>query len=192
VRFLTATNAREADFSCDAWSKLAVNATREEVALGGYVHDIYEAPIAGAFERAVDALLAYQIFAPRRMYAQVCTVDRRVAVGATIVQRVVLGPIAIETAVRVIEVVRDPDRAFFAYATLQGHPERGVASFAVIRTAGETKFEAQAWSRAGSWLTTVGRPVSRALQRALTREAVDSFVKLRGDGAGPPNLPLKG
>ena len=51
---------------------------------------------------------------------------------------------------KLIEVERSTDHAFFAYATLDGHPERGVASFAVIRTGGERKFEARAWSRSGT------------------------------------------
>jgi uncharacterized protein (UPF0548 family) len=181
MRLLTAPSAREAAFDCAAWSALAVNATREEIAHGGFVHDVYEAPITGDFDRAVESLLAYRIFAPQRMLARVCSPDNCVAVGAIVVQRVVLGPIAIETAVRVIEVERTADRAYFAYATLQGHPERGVASFAVIRSGSEMKFEAQAWSRAGTWLTAIGRPVSRSLQKALTREAVRSFVQ-RAEG----------
>src|SRR5450432_730978 len=101
MRFLTAATARKAAFDCDFWSTLRTNATRAEVAHGGYLHDVYEVPLTGTFDRAVDALLAYQIFAPHRMHAQVCTADNRVAVDATIVQRVVLGPVAIETAVRV-------------------------------------------------------------------------------------------
>ncbi len=175
MRILTATNARKAPFSCSDWSALDTTATRDAVGRGGYVHDIYEAPLVGDLDRAIEALLAYRIFPLQRMYAHVCTADRRVAVGATIVQRVVLGPVALETAVRVIECERTIDNAYFAYATLQGHPECGVASFAVTRTGATKKFEAQAWSRSGTWLATLGRPVSRALQRALTREAVRSF-----------------
>jgi uncharacterized protein (UPF0548 family) len=94
-----------------------------------------------------------------------------------------LGPISIETAVRVIELDRNPDRASFTYATLSGHPERGIASFAAIRTGTGAKFEAEAWSRAGNWLTMVGRPVSRALQRSMTREAVAWFCASVRNGA---------
>jgi uncharacterized protein (UPF0548 family) len=183
MRFLSKRESLEAPFSCDEWSRLATNSSREEVARG-FVHDVYESTFDGDFARAVDALFAYRIFAPSRMYAQVCTPDRRVAVEATIVQRVIWGPISIETAVRVIEVDHSPDRASFAYATLSGHPERGIASFAVTRTDRGGKFEAQAWSRAGHWLTIIGRPVSRALQRAMTREAVASFCALAPRGAG--------
>lgn len=175
MRFLTTQQARQAPFDCEGWSHLAPNATREEVAVGGFQHDIYDAPVRGEFERAIDALLEYRIFTPSRMIAHVCTLDGRVALGATIVQRVVLGPVAIETAVRVIEIQRDLNGAWYAYATLHGHPERGIASFAVVRTGGRITFEAQTWSRAGSWLTVAGRPLSRALQRSFTREAVAAF-----------------
>ena|SRR6266851_5645909 len=117
MRVLTAAMARETDFRCTEWSRLAANATREQIAHGDFVHDVYEAPFTGDFERAVDALLAYKIFAPHRMFAHVCTPDHRVAVGATIVQRVVIRPLSIETAVRVIEVNHTSDAASFAYAT---------------------------------------------------------------------------
>ena len=175
MRILTTARARQAPFDCGRWSTLSPTATREEVSAGRFQHDIYEAPFRGDFERAVDALLEYRIFPAHRMIAHVCSPDRRVALGATIVQRVVLGPVAIETAVRVIEMQRDLNGARYAYATLHGHPERGIASFALLRTGGRMMFEAQAWSRAGSWLTVAGRPVSRALQRSFTREAVEAF-----------------
>jgi uncharacterized protein (UPF0548 family) len=162
-----------------------VNATREQIAHGGFVHDFYESPIIGDFGGAVDALLAYKIFAPNRMFAHVCTPDHRVAMGATIVQRVVMGPLAIETAVRVIEMDCTSDRVSFAYATLRGHPERGVASFAVIRGSEGSRFEAHAWSRAGHWLTILGRPISRALQRSMTREAVAQFCARTALESGP-------
>jgi uncharacterized protein (UPF0548 family) len=174
MRFLTKQKARVLPFDCGEWSQRTPNASREAVA-HGFVHDSYDAPFHGDFAGAVDLLLAYRIFAASHMHAHVCTPDRRVAVGATIVQRAILGPISIETAVRVVELEQTPHRTGFAYATLRGHPERGIASFAVTRTATGGVFEAQAWSRSGHWLTILGRPVSRALQRALTREGVSSF-----------------
>lgn len=175
MRFLTASSARDSAFDCGQWSLLAPNATCELIARGGYVHDVYTAPFTGDFERAAQALLHYKIFAPQRMVSHVCTADHRVAIGATVVQRVVLGPMALETAVKVVEVEHSADRVCFAYATLAGHAERGIASFAVLRGKAGNTFEAQAWSRSGNWLTILGRPVSRALQRALTREAVATF-----------------
>ena len=189
MRFLTATEARQAPFACGVWSKLIPNASRQTVAAGGYVHEKYDGQITRDFDSAADALFGYEIFAPQRMVAHICTTDGRVAVDATIVQRVVLGPVAVETAVRVIEVERTADRAFFAYVTLRGHPERGIASFAVVREGVQIRFQMEAWSRAGSWLTVIGRPVSRAIQHWITREAVSSFCAARpgveSDGVAP-------
>ena len=180
MRVMSKSTGRGTPFNCDEWSRFAANTKREEVA-SGFVHDVYEAPFKGDFERAVDALLAYRIFAPSRMYARVCTPDRIVVVGATIIQRIMLGPVAIETAVKIIEVDRSADRASFAYATLRGHPERGIASFTVTRATVGGKFEAHAWSRSGHWLTILGRPVSRFLQRMITREARASFCARAGN-----------
>ena len=146
-----------------------------DVRRGGFTHDSYRATFAGDFDSAVAALLAYRVFPPRRMHARVCTADGQIAVGPTIVQRIRIGPAVIETAVRIIELERSADRVHFAYATLRGHAERGVASFSVVRGSSTNRFEAEAWSRAGHWLTSVGRPLSRLLQRRFTREAVESF-----------------
>jgi uncharacterized protein (UPF0548 family) len=184
MRILTASRARSTEPNCSEYATRQTNATREEIDRGGYAHDVYQVSLSGSFARAVDSLLAYQIFAPRRMFALVCTPDRRVAFGATIVQRIVLGPAAIESAVRVIEFEQSVDRAYFAYATLDGHAERGLASFAVKSVAGVVTFEAQAWSKPGTWLTKLGRPVSRAVQRALTREAVEAFSNRVASPAG--------
>lgn len=175
MRFLSASQARVHPHDCEEWMKLEPNASRSLVSGGHFVHDNYAIPFEGDFDRAVDALMTYKIFTPQRMYPLVCTPDHRIALDSTIVQRVVLGPAAIETAVRVIELEQTNDQSSYAYATLRGHPEQGIASFSVSRSGNMIVFRAEAWSRAGSWLTRIGRPVSRFLQRTLTKEAVASF-----------------
>lgn len=175
MRFLSASRAKTEPYACEEWAKLEPNASRLLVSEGRFVHDVYEVRFEGDLQRATDALMTYKIFSPKRMYPLVCTPDGRIALDSTIVQRVVLGPAAIETGVRVIEVEQTDERSYFAYATLEGHPEQGIASFAVIRSGSGIALRAEAWSRAGSWLTRVGRPISRFLQRALTEEAVASF-----------------
>ena len=156
MRILSSATAVRSTFDCERWARLPTNATREDVSHGHYVHDLYEASFSGNFERAADSLFQYKIFPIHRMRAFVDTPNRRVTIGVTIVQRIIFGPVAIESGVRVIEVERTRERAMFAYATLQGHPERGIASFAVIRDGATGKFQAQAWSRSGSWLAIVG------------------------------------
>jgi uncharacterized protein (UPF0548 family) len=175
MRVWTAKRARDAAFNCARWSSLTPSATRETIARGGYTHDVYRTAFTADFELAANTLFAYDVFPPHRMRAHVCTSDGRVALGATIIQRIALGPAVVEAAVRVVELERTRDRARFVYATLTGHVERGLASFSVTRAESEAVLEIQTWSRAGNWLTMVSRPLSRALQRAFTQEAIAWF-----------------
>ena len=183
MRILTASKARGTIPDCAEYATRKTTASRDEVSRGGYSHAVYRAKCHGSIASAVESLLAYEIFAPRRMVALVCTPDRRVALGATIVQRTILGPVAVETAVRVVELQRSAEDAYFAYATLEGHVEQGLASFAVKSAGGEITFDAHAWSKPGSWLTALGRPLLEGMARALTREAVTAFCRRLSDEA---------
>lgn len=158
-----------------SWQDHPVNATRQSVSDGGYQLDVYEGVCSSSFELALERLFRYDIFPPHRMRARVCSPDGDVAVGTTIVQRVFLGPLALETAVRVIECSRGVLAGSFAYATTEGHPEQGIASFEVQRLDAQTRFVARAWSRPGNIAARLGRPVSRRLQQTFTREAVAHF-----------------
>jgi uncharacterized protein (UPF0548 family) len=175
MRLWTKMSARSAPFSCDSWSPLKPNSTREAIAEGAYAHDTYRASLAADFETAVDTLLSYQIYPPHRMRAHVCTANGRVSLGATIVQRISLSLAVFETAVRVVEFERDADRACFTYATLPGHVELGLASFTVRATENGVTLEIETWSRPGNWLAMVGRPLTRFLQRQSTEEAIAWF-----------------
>jgi uncharacterized protein (UPF0548 family) len=179
MQLLLASRAWLSPIDSARWAPLAPNASREGIARGGYLHDRYEQRVDDTFESALERLLRYDIFPPARMRARVCSPDARVATGVTIVQRVRFGPIALESAVRVIEQVHSADAASFAYATLEGHPERGIASFALERHPGELRFVAEAWSRPGNPLARFGRPLARHLQRSITREAVAYFCERR-------------
>ena len=179
MQLLVASRAWLSPIDSARWASLAPNASREGIARGGYLHDRYERRVDDSFESALERLLHYDIFPPARMRARVCSRDGWVATGVTIVQRVRFGPIALESAVRVIEHERSAGAARFAYATLEGHPERGIASFALEHHSGELRFVAEAWSRPGNPLARLGRPVARHLQRGITREAVAHFCASR-------------
>jgi len=176
LRLLGAHQAREAPFACDVWIARPVNTSREDLS-SGFVHDTYESQFNGDFSVAVDRLLAYRLFPPHRMRACVCTEDGCVRLGATIIQRTFFPPFAIESAVRVVEFELGPDRLSYSYATVLGHPERGIETFTVIRLGNGVRFEVNGWSRSGHWLTAAGRPVARALQKMMTREAIDAFAQ---------------
>ena len=183
---------RESPIAVEAWEGCVVNATRTEVSGGGFVHDVYRCAFGGSFDQAVERLLSYHIFPPHRMRACVRTTDGRVAVGATIVQRIFLGLFALESAVRVIEIERTPEAAVFAYATTVGHPEKGIASFGVRRHTDSQIFTAQAWSRPGNLISAIGRPVSRFLQTKLTKEAVSFFCSSSGRSGEQVTAPDRG
>jgi uncharacterized protein (UPF0548 family) len=135
---------------------------------------------AAVFERAVDRLFRYDIFPPELMRARVCTPDGRIAADAVVVQRVRVGLPIMESAVRVVAVwhhqAQESEEAGFAYATLEGHPERGVSRFSLVRAGATVRFEIEATSRPGSILTTIGRPIARRFQQSATRAALQHLA----------------
>src|SRR4051812_15771414 len=90
------------------WIREPFNFEIQQGATG--THDLYliTLPVLSspdvAFGRALYRLWRYEIFPKTRMIARVCTADGAVASGATIVQRIRLGPFALEMAVRVVDV----------------------------------------------------------------------------------------
>jgi uncharacterized protein (UPF0548 family) len=178
---------RDADLDCAAWSGLALSTSDEDARRGVFDRSSLGLPVSSGasldavFDRAARALLRYQIFPPWRMQYRVCTTDGNVAEGATIVQRVTFGPVALETAVRVVSVfdsTSDGERkSGFTYATLRGHPERGLATFCVRHELATASLSVaiETWSRPGVWFTRIGRPVARVLQKRMTREALSHF-----------------
>ena len=120
--------------------------------------------------------MGYDIFPPRLVGYAICP-GGPVHVGAIIVQRLRLGPLACEMAVRVIDVwdtrAEGVAEAGFQYVTLRGHPECGIASFGARLEPNRTvTVRIDVRSRPGLLLTRVGRPVARRAQQRLTRAAL--------------------
>jgi uncharacterized protein (UPF0548 family) len=139
----------------------------------------------GAFERLTRRLFAYDIFPPRLMRHVVCP-PGPLAAGTLVVQQVGLAVLAVESAVRVVETwdrtTGSQRSAGFRYVTLAGHPERGCASFEVRLTGdGRVEVVLGARSRAGSLLTTLGRPVARWIQTSATRAALRRLTEALAD-----------
>jgi uncharacterized protein (UPF0548 family) len=129
-----------------------------------------------AFERVRERLLAYDIFPPGLMRHANCPAGR-LTEGATIVQRVLLGPLALEMAVRVLAVWERSDGAVreagLSYVTLDGHAECGVVAFRVrLDKDRRVVLLIDARSRPGLLLTQLGRPFARLFQRVATRAAL--------------------
>ena len=175
------------------WERHPLTASLEERARH---HDRYIRAVAAksadeaaqVWTRAVDALMRYDIYPPRRMRARVCTPDRRVGPGCLIIQRIIAGPFAIEAAVRVVDVFRSTSEARrqgFSYVTLQGHAERGLATFSVeTDPAGQPIFKIESWSCPADRLGTLMAPLSRRIQQRFTHEALDHFAEVVSGGHG--------
>ncbi len=97
-------------------------------------------------------------------------------------QRVAIGPLTLEAGVRVIRVWHHEDaereETGFAYATLQGHPERGISTFRLRRRMDPPAIDLliDVRSRPGSWLTRLAQPVARRFQIRATEAALAYFT----------------
>jgi len=78
--------------------------------------------------------------------------------------------IAVAAPVRVVYVLDEPNRAGFAYGTLEGHPESGEEAFVVERTDdGSVWLTVSAFSRPSTWYWTALYPALRLAQAMYTR-----------------------
>jgi uncharacterized protein (UPF0548 family) len=196
VRLLSTATARASAFDVGRYRNLAPNVSptavegvvdRASIELGA---NASAEAYAALRERAVAQVLRYEVFAPHRMVFAVESGSGRVEAGKVIVQRVCVGPVAVEMAVRVLDVFERGVSAFretgFQYVTPEGHTERGVASF-FVREALDTprlSFHLETVSGPGHWLARLGSPLARWLQVRVTKEALRSFQQ-RAEGAPP-------
>lgn len=179
MRLVPSWVARREPFVCDRWQQCPPSANAADT---DGVHDVYSLPLAGTEDaeavvaRALTVLLRYDVFPAYRMRHHVCTVDNKLRPGALVVQRVFAGPVAVEAAVRVTDVFDERARggqAGFTYVTLQGHVERGVATFSVgLDAARVPTLRIESWSRPGNALAALGRPFLRQVQRSSVRAAL--------------------
>ena len=128
--------------ACTRWNDAAPTSPREGLPTG--IYDRHQAHVRllngedadAAFVRIRTRLFVYDIFPPNLICFVLCP-ERAIEPDSLIVQRAGIGPLRLESAVRVVETWdRDADGerdAGFRYVTLAGHPERGVTSFSVRR-----------------------------------------------------------
>ena len=77
---------------------------------------------------------------------------------------------------RVVDSVAEPESYRLAYGTLPGHPERGEASFAVIRTnEDDVRLRVASFSRPVDPLARLAKPLTRGIQRRVTLRYVDAL-----------------
>jgi uncharacterized protein (UPF0548 family) len=103
---------------------------------------------------------------------------RAMRVGDTIVQQVRIPPAGIFSlklvfGVRIRAIIDEPGRKGFRYATLRGHPERGLSTFTFERSGNNLIFCIHTYSTPGNFLAWILGPVfTRPFQAYCTRQAL--------------------
>ncbi|MFN8620591.1 MAG: DUF1990 family protein [Chloroflexota bacterium] len=165
----------------DRWRRAALSATQDVA--GGWRHDTYRGVARAAgpegFARARDALLTYCFFPPHRVTGTVDAPDGRIVLGTTIVQRIRVAFVGFESGTRVVALADGVDAAGrrfvrFSYATLDGHPEQGIATFGIAETGrdGDLAITIETRSRAAAWWSRLGWPLTRFLQLDTNRRVL--------------------
>lgn len=89
-----------------------------------------------------------------------------------------LGPVRVVAPCRIVYVTDEVDRFGFAHGSLPGHPERGEEAFHVGRDAdGVVTFDVVAFSRPADWKARIGSPVTRAVQRRVTKGYLEGVLQ---------------
>ena len=129
-----------------------------------------------AFQRVWARIASYQVF-PTRLMRFSMEPPGSIARGTLIVQRFCFVGLALEAAVRVVDIWDRQDGASrtagFQYVTLAGHPERGVETFEVrLQPDGRVSVSIRARSEPAVFVARLGRSVARRVQVAATRAAL--------------------
>ena len=128
-----------------------------------------------AFENARDRLATWVTH--RNALVAVDTDGRSDTLGTTVLLGMGIGPVRAWFGCRVVEVVDEPGCAGFVYATLPGHPERGVERFTVTQAAdGTVTGRVQTWSRPAWRILDLVGPLGRLGQQLMARHYLAALV----------------
>lgn len=126
------------------------------------------------FERAADVLLSWGVQEGAGLV--LTATDPTVRLGGVVRQEFRFGPLVLVAPCEVTDVWRDHAGAGFRYRTLPGHPEHGAETFELtVDHGGDVTFRITAVSRPGTWLTLVGLPVMRIVQKRIIGRYLRTF-----------------
>lgn len=154
-----------------------VGATKGDDRPSGYRHDLDEGLLGDGpetFERAIAELRRWQA----HIGAGIDVLPRGATVaedetGLLLIRAAGLWTVA---PFRVVYVVEEPGSFRFAYGTLPGHPERGEASFAVMRNDDDEVFlRLASFSRPVDPVARLAKPLARRIQRRYTLGYLDAL-----------------
>lgn len=130
----------------------------------GYLNASWSCEVANGFEAACDGLRRWQ--GQRNAGITIAQPDPPLELGATVALSIPVGPMAVSATARIVDVVDEPDRFGFTYATLPHHPEDGEESFIVERRPdGSVHYVVTAVWRPAMILTRLLPPLTGLVQR---------------------------
>ena len=137
------------------------------------------------FSRAAEVLMGYRFYPSEILEGRVSTPDGRIREGALIDQRIRAGPLVFRGPVRVLDAwdraTSTGRAAGFRYEALEGHPERGTASFELVLDGSTVRLRIESRYALRHWLARLGAPFAQRLRR----RAIDgAFDRMRGAAQG--------
>lgn len=98
-----------------------------------------------------------------------------------------VGALGLENSLSRVDVVDDPLRGGFTYATLPGHPESGEEQFLLEQQDdGRIYFTITAFSKPASTVAKLGGPVGRAAQWLVTERYLRALDRIEERPEMPP------
>jgi uncharacterized protein (UPF0548 family) len=130
----------------------------------GYRRDVWSGRLPSGFDPACDAIRNWA--GHRAAGITIAEPPPPIAFGETVALAIPVGPISVSATARIIEIVDEPDRYGFTYATLPHHPEDGEESFIIERLPdGTAHYTVTAVWRTASFASRALPPLTRYLQR---------------------------
>ncbi|MDE0773011.1 MAG: DUF1990 family protein [Salibacteraceae bacterium] len=130
----------------------------------------------------LDFFFNYEIF-PDYIMDSLCQwnhENRKMKIGDTIAQQAFLPPIKafsqkVIFAVRISEIIKQPERKGFSYETLDGHVEKGISIFTIEKNMEKSIFKIHTFSKPGNLLTSLVGPIfSVPYQSFCTTKALNN------------------
>lgn len=129
-------------------------------------------------------LFHYDIFAPSLMEGFIFSSTDEIEKDAIIGQRVFLGLVALEMAVKVIDVFDEDEatsrKSGFTYQTLKGHPEEGCATFSIEQNlkSGQITFTIASISKLGLPFGNLFGWIALGIQKRSIEQAFKHFSRI--------------
>ncbi|MEM9653145.1 MAG: DUF1990 domain-containing protein [Actinomycetota bacterium] len=151
----------------------------------GYREDVFSRSVGHGqtdFEAAREGLRRW--VGHRHAGFEVSPADAALEAGSTVALLTRQLGIWVLAACRVEQVIDEPDRFGFIYATLPGHPVRGHETFVLRSTKTGVWFDIVAVSKPDSTLVRVSKPVGIFLQRRITERYLDGIAEYVAAASG--------